>query len=119
VEPTNTPLSAEGADVILVLQLTPEVRRLCELCTLMRAAKRDTRALAERREELVIGTSADMRVSCRVDSERSIPRFGNDLDDLQGSGHSDILGIQVDLQPEVRIQNPALLALRDPSRLVK
>jgi hypothetical protein len=59
VDPTTTALSAEAPDVILVPELTPEVRRLCELRTLMRAAKRDRRPLAERREELVIGTSAD------------------------------------------------------------
>jgi len=55
----NTALSAEAADIILVAELTPEVRRLCELRTLMRAAKRDTRAIAECRETLVIGTCAD------------------------------------------------------------
>jgi hypothetical protein len=56
---TNTALSAEAPDVIFVTELTPEVRRLCELRTLMRAAKRDTRAIAECRETLASGTCAD------------------------------------------------------------
>jgi hypothetical protein len=59
VKPTNTEFSAEAPDVILVAELTPEVRRLCELRTLMRAAKRDTRALTKHRGPLAADASAD------------------------------------------------------------
>jgi hypothetical protein len=59
VKPTHTTLSAEAPDVILVAELTPEVRRLCELRMLMRAAKRGRRVIATCREPLAICACAD------------------------------------------------------------
>lgn len=53
MKPSNTTLGDEASGVIIVAELTLEVRRLCELRSLMRAARRDTSASAEHRVALV------------------------------------------------------------------
>lgn len=56
---TDRGLSTKGARAIIVVELTADVRRLCELRALMCAANVTSSVISERSETLAVGMGAD------------------------------------------------------------
>jgi hypothetical protein len=89
-------------------ELRSNVRRLCEPPVLLRGAKRRIGATSERCERRLLGREPILRGSGGTAGRLDVvPRAWQGARRLIGVGDRDILAIQVDLQPEVRIQNPA------------